>query len=49
MTFEEQVNPERDPEVEELRSQVAALQSEIAERKQRMQLSGPEMKRQHAS
>jgi two-component system sensor histidine kinase/response regulator len=34
MTFDEQVNPERDPEVEELRSQVAALQSEIAERKQ---------------
>ncbi len=34
MTLDEQVKPERDPEVEKLRRQVAALQSEIVKRKQ---------------
>ncbi len=34
MSFDEQANPERDAEVEELRGLVSALQSEIAERKQ---------------
>jgi PAS domain S-box-containing protein len=34
MPFDEQVKPERDREIDELRRQVAALQSEIVERKQ---------------
>ena len=34
MSFDEPLDSNRDPEVEELRREVAALQSEIAERKQ---------------
>jgi PAS domain S-box-containing protein len=34
MTFDEQLKPERNPEVEDFRRQIAALQSELAERKQ---------------